>query len=364
MNNMFLFHEKGGTIPAEEDMKSNKTTLDDVAVQAGTSRATASMILSKKMLGRFSIATIKKVQSAADQLGYRKPCGSVRNILIICPSVFNPYFSSLLQGMDMEAIENGYRTIVYNTYWDLERERAILDLVRQQQIDGIIFAMIPQQGGLAAELSDLLPVVAVGDFHQELQMDTVEINNSDAGRLVAQHLSDLGHANIAYISTSLNEFHSARTRRLEGVRSVWGERPLSIFSEDIEPATEINNINIEFETGYKLAQQCIAQSPQVTAMVAINDMVAYGVMNAITDMGFSIPGDYSVCGFDNIFPSKFNGVSLTTVDHQIVQQGKRAIMLLRQRFDMEHEEPSREVTRVEYRCSLVRRGSTAAPRIL
>ncbi len=346
-------------------MKKNKTTLDDIAIHAGISRSTASMVLSKKMLNRFSMDTIRKVQLAADELGYRKSNTGVRNILIVCPSVFNPYFSTMLQGMDMEAIDCGYRTIVYNTYWELAREQAILELVKQHQIDGVVFSMIPQQMEVAIELNSIIPVVAVGDYHKDIQMDTVDINNFKAGRLLASHLVDLGHRNLAYISTSLNNFHSARTRRLDGLRSICdelgGEALLKVYSKDIEPATEINNVDIEFETGYGLAKDCLAQFPQVTAIVAINDMVAYGVMNAIKDMGYRIPEDYSVCGFDNIFPSRLADIALTTIDHQVIQQGKRAIMLLRQRFDQE-DESSQEVTRVEYRCSLVERGSTAIPR--
>lgn len=344
-------------------MKKSKATLDDIAMLAGVSRAAVSMILSKKMLNRFSMETIRKVQQAAGELKYRRNSLGFRSVLIVCPSVFNPYFSTMLQGMDMKAIDCGYRTMVYNTYWDLDRERAIIDLVKRHNIDGVVFAMIPQQLEVAAELKSIIPVVAVGDYHKDLQMDTVDINNHNAGRLLAAHLIGLGHRNLVYISTSLNAFHSARIRRLEGLRSVCEEKgngvSLKVYSRDIEPVTEINNVNIEFETGNELARQCILESPDVTAVVAINDMVAYGVINAIQESGYRIPEDFSVCGFDNIFPSRFANISLTTVDHQIIEQGKRAIMLLRQRF--EQDDSAREIVRVEYKCSLVVRNSSASP---
>ncbi|MGH0054514.1 MAG: substrate-binding domain-containing protein, partial [Sphaerochaetaceae bacterium] len=99
-------------------------------------------------------------------------------------------------------------------------------------------------------------------------------------------------------------------------------------------------------------------------MVAINDMVAYGVMDAIKDGGRAIPADYSVCGFDNIYPSSFCGVGLTSVEHFIVQGGRSAVRLV---CEMMNKKPSRVfegsgVTRVEYHNRLIVRSSTAAPK--
>lgn len=121
-----------------------------------------------------------------------------------------------------------------------------------------------------------------------------------------------GIKKIAYLCTSLNSEHSARVRRYEGlkaqIKQAGGGAELTLFTREIPSLTELNTIDIEHETGYVLAKRCIAEAPEVTAMVAINDMVAYGVMDAVKDGSFSIPGDYSVCGFDNIYPSSFGGV--------------------------------------------------------
>ena len=328
------------------------------------------MILAGKSLSRFSDETIDAVHTACRELGYQmKTSRRNRNIvLIVCPSVINPYFATIIQGMEMEAKEQGLETVVFTTYWDAEKERSACEFAKDPMIGGVIFAMIPQQPDLVRQLNETVPVVAVGDKQNEVGLDTVDVNNFNAGVLVARHLLELGHRKIAYLSTSLNSQHSARVRRYDGLKAQvdrFGQSAtLSLFTAEVEASTELNTVDIEHRAGRSLARRCIAETPEVTAMVAVNDMVAYGVIDGIKECGFNIPGDYSVCGFDNIYPSAFNGVALTSVEHFIVQGGKSALRLLCEKMDgrqsraLEHG----AVVRVEYQTRLIVRASSGRPR--
>ena len=82
---------------------------------------------------------------------------------------------------------------------------------------GVIFAMIPQQPQLAYQLSKYLPVVAIGDRRSDLELATVDMNNFTAGQLIGKHLTDLGHKHVAYLSTTLNDQHTSRVRRYQGL---------------------------------------------------------------------------------------------------------------------------------------------------
>lgn len=96
-------------------------------------------------------------------------------------------------------------------------------------------------------------------------------------------------------------------------------------------------------------------------MVAINDMVSYGVRAALIDAGKRIPEDMSLCGFDNIYPSRFPGVDLTTIEHAIVERGRSSIRLLSEKLRGESEFIDQNaITRVEYQSNLVL-GSTTGP---
>ena len=103
--------------------------------------------------------------------------------------------------------------------------------------------------------------------------------------------------------------------------------------------------------------------PYKGAAPAVNDMVAYGAMTAILQAGFSIPRDYSVCGFDNIFSSQFPQILLTTVEHFMREKGHNAMNILDERI-RSGGVPAESITRVEYQPRLIVRKSTAKPRAL
>ncbi len=350
-------------------MGKKKITLKDIGDAAGISAASVSMILAKKSLSRFSPDTVDTVYALARELGYERRSDKYNKkvLVIICPSVINPYFATLIQGMEQEATQRGIDTMLFTTYWDTEKEQRVCEFAKDPMVAGVVFAMIPQQPELARKLNETVPVVAVGDKQNESGLDTVDVNNFTAGSFVGKHLLKLGHKSVAYVSTSLNTEHSARVRRYEGLKAEFKHAgpgcKLSLFTSDIPSSTELNTVDIEHKTGYELAKRCIREEPDVTAIVAINDMVAYGVIDAIGDAGFRIPEDYSVTGFDNIYPSSFSGVSLTTVEHYIIQVGKSAIRLISEKIKNSHAmmADSDAVTRVEYRCKLIVRNSTGVP---
>lgn len=347
--------------------KQKKITLHDVAREVGVSSASVSMILAGKNLNRFSDGTIDAVYRTARELGYKMKRAKKdrRVVLIVCPSVINPYFATIIQGMEQEAGARGLKTLIMTTYWDIEKERYACEFARNPIVCGVIFAMIPQDPVMVREVNTFVPVIAVGDKQSDVGLDTVDVNNFKAGTLVAEHLLSKGHTSIAYLSTSLNKEHSARVRRYEGLKSTIEKAgaTLHLYTTEVSSFVELNTIDIEHQSGRTLANRCMNQSPEVTAMVAVNDMVAYGVIDAIRDAGKEIPKDMSVCGFDNIYPSSFNGVKLTSVEHYIVEGGRSAVRLLCEKIEPNSNRTVERmaVTRVEYENKLVVRSSTGKP---
>ena len=346
-----------------------KVTLKDLAAQAHVSPASVSMILNKKSIDRFSQETVQTVLELATSMGYQQPKGKQftlvkpadKLIVIVCPSLFNPFYTTIIQGIEIAARQLGYITSVRTTYWDTTTERLIMEESQGLNVAGIIFAMIPQQPELACQLSQALPVVAIGDRRNDLELATVDMNNFRAGQILGRHLTELGHRQLAYLSTTLNNQHSSRVRRCQGLESACQDSgaQLHVLSREITPDQEITHVDVEYTTGYQLAQSCLQQYPQVTALVAINDMVAYGVYNAVRDTGLKVPEDISVAGFDNIFPSRLHGLDLTTMDNSLVECGKSAFHLLQEEMNSYHSQGKfSSITHVEYKCKLVARQST------
>lgn len=340
-----------------------KITIKDLAALAGVSPSCVSMILNEQNLGRFSEETIQKVHQARRETGYipkknQRHKNPKEKILIICPSVMNPYYATLVQGMEQEAKQRGFITMIYTTYWDQQAERDIMEMMIESDFAGIIFSMIPQQRELAEQISRQIPMVAVGDRNVNLNIDTVDVSNYQSGRMMGEHLIELGHKHIAYISTALNADHSSRINRYDGLKSIYDEAcpegSVKIFSQDVTTETELGTTSIEYEVGYRLTEECLETHPNITALVAINDMVGYGVRQALLDAGKRIPEDISLCGFDNIYPSRFHDIDLTTIEYAIMERGKGSVRLLSAKLEKDSDLlDNNAITRMEYHSRLI-----------
>jgi LacI family transcriptional regulator len=355
--------------------RKTNPTLKQIAELSGFSQASVSMILNQKNGAPFSQETIRLVLEAADTLGYSKslvasPMSQLsgRNIIaVLCPNISNPYYSTLVQAIEQAAFQKNFQIVTLNTYRSPEIEARNLAVLQDSQIAGIIFAMPSQAPQALEKVSKRIPVVLIGDKGSVLNIDTVEMDNYGAGVLIAKHLIELGHKHIAYISTTLDAANNMRIRRLKGVEDTFAaECPGSsvrVISRGIVPAEELNDLFIEHHLGYEFAKEGM-KDKRITAFVGVNDMVAYGIIDAITTEKFQIPSDYSVCGFDNIFPSRLCPISLTTVDNFIVEKGHNAFSILHSRMSgtaAAHLAPH-TITRVEYSPRLIVRGSTSQAR--
>ena len=348
-----------------------KVTLSEIAKEAGVSATTASMILSHRTGVSFSEATINRVLRIAEELGYspskrhQTSASGSKVVLIVCPNISNHYYSRIVQAIQQEADANDYSTLVYTHYRDISKETECIQMALDFGIKGIIFATMPNNVKLLEEIKDRVPLVVIGDRDSRAALDTVELNDYGAGEMLAQHLYSLGHRHIAFISTSLGENFAMRQRRLQGLKETFSRKDndatVSVYAHAVTPVEELGDIDIEYNTGYRLTTTCLQERPAVTAFVAVNDSVAAGVMDAILSRGFKIPEDYSVCGCDNISTSRYKFASITTVEHQLEEKGRYAFHILQKRMS---GAPAERITHVEYPNRLMERRSTGPARTI
>ena len=348
-----------------------KPTLDDIAALAGVSKTAVSMILNEKKGVTFLEETIEKVHDAAKELGYAKKTPKLQKmsifnkntILVLAPTIASPFFTTLVQSIEQEADKHDIHVIIQNTFRDKEKELKYLEQIRDSNLYGLVLTMLPHHPRLLEEINESIPVVIINERSFHADLDTVEVDNYSAGVLIAEHMIKHGHKHIAYLTTALSTLNLARLRRLEGINDTYRkfcpEGTVTVKSKRVRPVDEIRNIDLEHDTGFELAHE-ILPCKEITGIVASTDMIAYGVMDALKENGFSIPGDYSVCGFDNLFPSKLNGISLTTVEHYILNKGQDAVEIIRSRQQKNREKLSS--TSVLYRHKLIERNSTGPVR--
>lgn len=349
-------------------MAKKRPTTTDVARLAGVSQSTVSMILSGRPSVSFHPETIQRVCDAAEQLGYRprkknteaaSPLTEPPLVAVVTPTPGNPYYSTLIQSLENEASSNGYNLLTCNTYYDPGTENRYLDLLASSLYRGLIFTYMPYNWERVRALALSFPIVIIGDKEDSIDIDTVALNSRTAGELLGRHLFDLGHRRIVFITTQLDN-NILRQRRLEGIRQYLESRGAQLIVQEevsVNLHQRMYNLNIEYDVGYELANRVCAD-PAVTAYIGVNDMVAYGIMDALLARRLSIPGDCSVCGFDNIFPSCFSNISLTTIDSCLTEKGRDAFGLLVRKITNQPNTSNTSVFQIEYNPKIIVRRST------
>lgn len=329
-------------------------TIRDVAKRAKVSVSTASRILSNSTKEKFTDKTRARVLKASVELGYRPNfaaralvSGETRIIAAIFPRIYDTPFTALaslqiMSGIESYCSDSGYHMLISSP----------------KIIDGVLdpnFISLLSGGYLDGAIIDgHFNISPIMEFIEHLNLHTVIIghhphtyhlrsDNRDGGRLMMSHLIDLGHRNIGMISVP------DIAERLMGVR-------LSAEEHDIDFDCLPNEVgNFSEESGASAARRLIETHPDLTAIVAFNDRMAMGAINQLQGMGYSVPEQISVVGYDDLPRSRDFSPPLTTINHRLNEWGGLAMTMLHDLIRGNDPDP------MILTPELVVRGSTAPP---
>ena len=352
-----------------------KVTSTDIAKAAGVSQATVSMVLNKKYNVSFSKATIEKVEQAAKELGYtvprqrsRKSVKNSRLIVVFCPTLTNPYYVMLLQGIETVAKEKGYGVFVCNTQRELKIEEQYLRMMHSVSPAGIIYTCNPSNAFMeqVEEIAAKIPLVVISN-RDKVKVDAISQDNTKVGSLMAKHLLDLGHREVAFIAPPLTKRQAQRSRRVEGFVREYEKEGLS-QSVIIKAADDIwdevlPSVDSEYRIGYNLTKELLAETRKITAIAGLNDMIAFGIIDALQEEKLKVPNDVSVIGCDNIIFGRMSQMSLTTIEHFVPLKGRDACDIIMRKIESAHNpyidmEPT-STYHIEYEPKLIVRKTTA-----
>ena len=325
-----------------------------VSKLAGVSVATVSRTFSTP--DSVSENTRKKVEKAAEKAGYR-PNLMARNfrakrsfaIMVLVPNIANPFFSRIISGIESEAQSRGYSILLGNTNGQAEREADYANMVHTFQADGVI------QLSASDPFSDLPlgkrpALVNICECYDNPLSPQIQLDNSGAAAAIIDHLLELGHRRIGIIKGPAD---SPLTRdRLEGCAAALKQAGLEMS------AAAIAQGDFSTRSGFEAVDTLLSLRKRPTAIFCFNDEMAIGAIRRIRDLGYSVPGDFSVAGFDDIAVSSFSVPTLTTIHQPAATFGRRAVEVLCQMIDTpETVTHSQEI--LPYK--LITRGSTAPP---
>lgn len=357
-------------------MKKKKITSMDIAEAAGVSQSTVSMVLNKKYNVSFSKETVEKVERAARELGYvppkrKKKKGTKKEKLLVvfCSNLTNPYYVMLLQGIESRAKEQGFGLFVCNTQRDLKMEERYLKMMWELRPLGIIYTCNPSHCfmDLVKELSQKIPVAIINNQNEKMNVDAVELDNSKLGRIMARHLLELGHRNVAYIAPPLTARQKQRSKRVEGFLKEYEKAGLRenviIKAAKEEIDLDVALIDSEYKIGYDLTKELLQENREITAIVGLNDMIAFGILDALHEAKIKVPSEMSVMGCDNTLFARMYKVDLTTIEHFVIFKGRDACDIIMKKI-ASHDTRYSEIEpistyHVEYEPQLIIRGTTS-----
>lgn len=314
----------------------SKITISDVAQRAGVSVSTVSNFLNDRH-GQMRLTTQERIELAIAELGY-KPNQAARQLKtgyvpvlgLIVPSVANPFYGVFARYVEDAALELGFKVFLGNSERDPERERSYAEELWSYGVRGIILGSSLVS---LAHINDLIEQglnVTVfdrpGKRTHNCPVDSVSVDNVGAARLATRHLLALGHKRIAFLSGPIKTIN--RMDRLDGYRLALREAGIepdsTLVWEGLSSAGQFGDTEA-VGLGRAGAQQLLNVANPPTAIFAINDMYAFGAYAGARDLGYSVPGDLSVIGFDDISLAEIVQPPLTTIKQPIREITRLAV---------------------------------------
>ncbi len=332
-------------------------TIKQVADYAEVSVATVSRVINNS--GYVSQDLQQRVHHAMDVLNYQPSAlaQSLRSqrtqvVGVLIPQLDQPFFSALTFSIEQALFANDYRTLICSSEENREKEDAYIDMLTRQRVDGVIFAPTGRQSAdnVRYLLERKVPVVIVDrDLSEIREVNRVLTDNYQGGYDGMRYLLEIGHKRIGIIGAPV--YSEAMTERIRGTQQ-------ALIDFGVEPTHEmlITGVLQQFEMGYAAARTLLEKSPPPTAIFALTDVMAVGVIHLAAMLGLRLPEDLSIMGFDDIPLASHVVPELTTIAQPIYQIGETAAQLLVKQM----QDYSTSVTTVVLKDELVLRKSTVS----
>ncbi len=298
-----------------------KVNIKDVAREAKVSVSTVSRVINGS--APVSEELKSRVIDAIKRLGYKPSyiarglrSGKTKTIGFIIPDITNPFFPEMVRGVEDFLRKKGYTLILCNSDQDPKIESELVDMLMDKHIDGLLFTGAGERNKkLEVAVEKGLKVVFLDRIMEGVNASYVISDNYGGMKALLEHLRKVGYKSYYFINGSEETF-SARIR-------------YKAFLDFIEEHKIKNYHHVfssfSYEAGYVYTKK-VKQMPDV--IIGGNDLIAYGVIDALEEMGLDVPKDVGVTGFDDILFSKHYKPSLTTVRQPMYEMGRKAAQIL------------------------------------
>lgn len=331
-------------------------TIFDVAAKAGVSHSTVSRVLNNK--NNVNAETRERVLQVMAQLGYvgnvsaRSLAGGSSHVVgLLVDHINTGYTDEILRGID-EALEaNNYNLMLFTTHRQKTREVAYVTKLTHNFVDGLILIVPRNEKAYLETLQQRkFPYVLIDHQGYNRHVPSIITTNKKGGYDATSYLIETGHRRIGFITGEMA--YGCAVERLAGYQMALADHTIAF-----DPALVSEGSFLQPQ-GYHCAQELLSLAEPPTALFVSNDAMAFGAMEAARELGFRIPDDLSIIGFDDIPQAANVHPPLSTVRQPLEEMGRSAVNLLLKYIAY----PLAEIERVELSTRLVIRESCQPPR--
>jgi LacI family transcriptional regulator len=307
-------------------------TVLDVAKRAGVAPITVSRVINNS--GYISQATRERVEQAVKELGYVPNTlarglrsKQTKTLALVVTDITNPYFTLMARGVEDAAGASDYTVIYCNTDESEEKEENYANLLAQRQVDGVL--LVPSCGNVKTInflISNDINVVALDRRVAGVEIDSVRSDSENGAYQLIKLLIGLGHERIVMITGPKDVSTSVD-------RVIGYQRALAEANLNENELVYYGMFNLE--SGYEFTKLAMTQSPKPTAIFGANNFIAIGIIKALRDLQFDVPGDVSIGAFDDLPESMLVAPFLTFVEQPAYEMGRTATELLLKRISGE-----------------------------
>lgn len=305
-------------------------TIIDIAKRAGVSTATVSRVLNGT--GKVRSGTKEKVEAAVREMNYQpnfmaKNLSNVTSdvIGVLVSDVRNPFYAKIFVECEKYANEKGFSLLLCNYQNSEALELQYYDLLMAQRVCGIIHIggsvdrrkISPIFFQKVKDIAERIPVIT--STHIEgTKCSCVYLDSDRCMKVLMEYLLSLGHERIAFAGGRENALST--WEKIQCYKKIMKKKKLKIYSSYISESTTYDR-----QGGYLATRRILGSEPLPTAIIAVNDLAAMGVMQALEDYNLKVGEDISVVSFDNTYITELLTPELTSISSDYTMLAREMI---------------------------------------
>ncbi|OXS55848.1 hypothetical protein B1A99_21720 [Cohnella sp. CIP 111063] len=339
-------------------------TIKDVAILAGVSTATAGRVLGG--YGSVSSKTARSVMEAAQKLNYIPNAiaqsmkkRNTNTVGLIVANICNPYFSTIAKATEEHLAKHGYHVIICNTDEDLDKEISYIKTLYEKRIDGLMIATaFKGNEKISEEIGRMydgkIPTLIIDREIAGLSLPTVTSDNFRGAYDATSHLIRLGHKRIGVIGTTISTLY----QRVDGYKKALTDNGIPL-DQDLIANKGVPNLQAgDVREGKEIAIHMLTSSKtKVTAILALNNLLTFGALQAIRELGLKIPDDVAFIGWDDFELATVMNPPITVVNQSTGDIAAIASSRLLQMMDEPAQDEADRNRKVVLATQLIVRGS-------